>query len=379
MQNVPPTDASALSAKGLTVNTEEDQSNIYLAFNVLPTTANNASNPTSNVMVRQAIAMALDTDNILNASLGAGHYLVANQIEVPNMLYNGVPTQNKSIPSPAYAYNPTAAEQLLTQAGYPAASNGTRFQLSLVAPTGGIGAAGTGPTTEMLQLIQSRLAAVGINLHFSTLDTTDFDNAVYSAAPPKAWNMALSIISESPDPDVTAFYMVSSLDGNAGAGGFNAGGYNSTQVNQLVTQEESTVGTAARVAIFQQIDSIVYQQLPVLELYYQIEVVAWSPQFQGFQLGLGNPEHDYWGALKAQSLAAVSQVGSGSTTSATASSSTGAASTGSTATTTTSSSSTSIGLAGAAAVTLVTAAVLALVAARAGTLRRTPAAAGYRG
>jgi peptide/nickel transport system substrate-binding protein len=354
MQNVPPTDASALASKGLTVATEEDQSNIYLAFNVLPTTANNVSNPASSLQVRQAIAMALNIGSILNASMGAGHYLQANQIEVPNMLYNGVSTQNKSIPNPEYPYNPTAAGQLLTQAGYPPAANGTRFQLSLVAPAGGIGAAGTGPTTEILQLITSQLAAVGINLHVSVQDTTDFDNNVYGATPPKPWNIALSIISESPDPDVTAFYMVGSLAGNAGAGGFNAGGYNNSQINSLITQEENTVGTAQRVAIFQQIDGLIHEQLPVLELFYQIEVVAWSPQYQGFQLGLGNPEHDYWGAIKAQSLAGVSLV---SSTSSTTSSATG---TSSTSTTSSSSSSVALNLSS-AAVTLVVAAVLAAV------------------
>ena len=351
MQNVPPTDASALASKGLTVATEEDQSNIYLAFNVLPTTANNVTNPVSNLQVRQAIAMALNIGSILNASLGADHYIQANQIEVPNMLYNGVSVQNKSIPTPEYPYDPTTAAQMLTAAGYPPAANGTRFELSLIAPAGGIGAAGSGPTTEMLQLITSQLAAVGINLHVSIQDTTDYDNNVYGATPPKPWNIAMSIISESPDPDVAAFYMVSSLAGNAGAGGFNAGGYNNSQMNQLTTQEENTVGTAQRVAIFQQIDGIIHEQLPVLELFYQIEVVAWNPQYQGFELGLGNPEHDYWGALKAQSLANVSLVSSVSTST-----------TSSATTTSTSSSSSSIALnLSSAAVTLVVTAILAVV------------------
>ena len=119
----------------------------------------------------------------------------------------------------------------------------------------------------------------------------------------KSWNLALGIISESPDPDTPAFYMVSGLGGNSGAGGFDAGGFNDTNFNNLVLLEENTTGVAQRVALFQQIDSYIHQQLPVLELYYQIEVVAWTSNVNGFTLGLGNPWHDYWGALKCQSLA----------------------------------------------------------------------------
>jgi peptide/nickel transport system substrate-binding protein len=304
INGIPATDVSALGkVSGITLGTEEDQSNIYVVFNMNPSLTNGGANPVSNILVRKAIAMALNIPAILNASFGSSqYYRLANQIEVPNMYYGGQSVQNTSIPSPEYSYNVTGAEDLLNQAGYTNNSNGYRFTLNIVTPSGGIGSAGTGPTIEMLQLMTSQLAQVGITLTITADDSTTFDNAVYSAAPPKAWNLALSVISESPDADVAPFYMLSSLGGNAGAGGFNSGGFNSTYFNNLVLLEENTTNTNQRIAVVQQIDGYAHDQLPVLELYYQIEIEAWSNNVHGFTLGLGNPWHDYYGSFKCQSL-----------------------------------------------------------------------------
>jgi len=320
LESFPPTDAQAVSKfPGISLGTQEDQSNIYLIFNMSPKLSSNATNPVSNVLVRKAIAMALDLNDIVNSSLGAGHYVLANQIEVPNMLYGGQKVQNATIPKPEYPYNPTAAGTLLDQAGFTAGAGGTRFTLTLVAPSGGIGNAGTGPTVKMLQLIQSELGQVGITMQIILDDTTSYDNAVFSAAPPKAWNLALGIISESADADVGPFFMVGSLSGNAGAGGFNVGTYSNPAVNQLLLEEENTTSPALRIPIIQRIDGIVHNDLPVLELYYQVEVVAYSSNIQGFQWGLGEPGYDYWGNLKASSLAQVS-LATSSTSSASSSS-----------------------------------------------------------
>ena len=317
LESLPPTDAQAVSKfPGISLGTQEDQSNIYLIFNVSPTLANNATNPLSNVMVRRAIAMSLNLNGIVNSSLGAGHYISANQLEVPNMLYGGQKVQNTTIPNPEYPYDPTAAGTMLDQAGFPAASSGTRFTITLVAQSGGIGNAGTGPTVKMLQLIQSELDQVGITMQIIIDDTTTYDNAVFSAAPPKAWNLALGIISESPDADVAPFFMVGSLSGNAGAGGFNAGTYSNSMVNQLILEEENTTSPALRIPIIQRIDGVIHDDLPVLELYYQLETVAYNSNLQGFQWGLGEPAYDYWGNLKPSSLQQVSLVSSSTSSSA---------------------------------------------------------------
>jgi len=315
MPNVPGPDVLALTrVPTLEIGTEQDQINIYIMFNHYPKLADGSVNPVADVRVRKAIAMSLDLDNILNASL-AGYYQLANQIQVPNMYYMGKSVTNTTIPKPEYPYDPEAAGKLLDEAGYPLKPDGRRFHITLLMPSGG--RVGTASSIKMMQLIQSRLKAVGIEMELIIMETGSARARIYRAAPPKDWNMALGGISSSPDPDVNAFFMVSCLAGNCGAGGFNAGGYHNPLVDDLTVLGENTTDVDERVAIYQRISGIAHEELAVLELYYQTEVLAWNKMYKGFILGLGNPWHDYWGALKHQSLAQVYIVGEGTTTTTT--------------------------------------------------------------
>jgi len=312
MPNIPGPDVPVLSrVPHLVIGTEQDQINIYVMFNHHSKLADGSVNPVADLKVRKAIAMALDLDNILNASL-AGYFQLANQIQVPNMYYLGKTVTNTSIPKPEYPYDPDTAGKLLDEAGYPVKPDGKRFPLTFVMPSGG--RVGTASSIKMMQLIQSRLKAVGIEMDLVIMETGSARARIYRAAPPKDWHMALGGISSSPDPDVNAFFMVSSLAGNAGAGGFNAGGYDNPLVNQLTMLGANTTDVDQRVAIYQRISGIVHEDLAVLELYYQTEVLAWNKMYTGFILGLGNPWHDYWGALKHQSLAQVTIVEEATTT-----------------------------------------------------------------
>jgi peptide/nickel transport system substrate-binding protein len=304
--NVPGSDAAALSKDpSIQIGTEQDQINVYLTFNFHPKLAGGSVNPVADLKVRKAIAMSVDLNSILNASL-AGYYKEANQIQVPNMYYLGKSVTNTSIPNPEYPFDPQGAKNLLDQAGYPADAGGNRMTLTLIMASGG--RTGTASSIKMMQLIQSSLKAVGITMEVIILDSASATQRIRRAQPPKDWNMALWGISSSPDPDVNAYYMVSTLGGNGGAGGWNVGGYDNPFVDQLTVLGENTTDLDQRVAIYQRISGIAHDEVAVLELYYQTEVLAWNKMFQGFILGLGNPMHDYWGALKHQSLAQVTLV-----------------------------------------------------------------------
>ena len=64
-----------------------------------------------------------------------------------------------------YAYNPTAAKKLLADAGYP---NG--FKTNVVASTAA--------DLDLLQIVKSYFAAVGINMEIRTMDSTSWNASV---------------------------------------------------------------------------------------------------------------------------------------------------------------------------------------------------------
>jgi peptide/nickel transport system substrate-binding protein len=300
MADVPPSDARALSLyPNIQLGQEQNQVNIYLALNVYPTLADGSDNPLKDIKVRKAIAMSVDINAILNSSL-SGYYMLANQIIVPNMYYLGKSMFNATIPSPPYPFNQAEAKRLLDDAGYPVRASGGRFSLSLLMRTGRWGSAGF----VMMQLIQSSLAQVGIDVQVSILEASTFVQRVQRAPHPKDWSMALMSMSESPDADAPATHLACGL-AVCGAGRFDVGGYNNTIVNELTLLGQKTTDADKRTAIYQRISGIVYEEVGLLELYYQTELFAFSKEYQGFTPGLGNPLYDYWGAIKHQSLAQV--------------------------------------------------------------------------
>jgi len=116
--------------------------------------------PYNNIQVRQAIQMAIDLSTIASSYLGG---------TVP-----GTPTGTEAITGycwpfaqwptalqGTYLYNPTAAKQLLTAAGYP---NGFSTTLAI----------STADDSGLFQIVKSYLAAVNINVTIQVMDPTSW-------------------------------------------------------------------------------------------------------------------------------------------------------------------------------------------------------------
>lgn len=315
MMNVPGTDVNALSkVPNITIGAEQPQLFAYFVPNFRPKLTDGSVNPCADLRVRKAIAMSMNLSSILDGAFGHGYYVLANQIFVPNMYYLGKRVWNDSIPSPAYPYDPVAAGKLLDAAGYPAAANGIRMKLTFINPSAG--RLGTVGVIRMMQLIQHALRAVGIDMELVMMELASY-RARYYMDPPKDWNVALWSQSQSPDP-TNVGYNVNGASWNIGKGGWNGGGYNNPFATYLVSLGDNTTGANERVAIYQRIAGIAYQDVVNIPLYYPIEVVAWNSKWQGIVLGLGNPSYDYWGAIKYQNLVQLKIVPQTTTTTTTA-------------------------------------------------------------
>jgi peptide/nickel transport system substrate-binding protein len=130
----------------------------------LPSSSNgvdprNDAVPFKDIKVRQALQMSIDLPTIASTYYGGvadpwPSTIISNYMTGWGFPYNQWPQELKD----QYAYNPTAAKQLLASAGYP---NG--FNTNCVADNGG--------DLDLLQIVKSYFAAVGVNMTISTMDT----------------------------------------------------------------------------------------------------------------------------------------------------------------------------------------------------------------
>jgi peptide/nickel transport system substrate-binding protein len=127
---------------------------------------NDSVAPFNNLNVREALQMSLNLPQ-LNSTYYNGtcspdpSTITSNAMTGWGFPYPQWPASLQS----QYAYNPTQAKQLLAAAGY---SNG--FNTNVVADTSG--------DLELLQIIQSSFAAIGVNMSISTLNNTDWISSI---------------------------------------------------------------------------------------------------------------------------------------------------------------------------------------------------------
>lgn len=146
--------ADTLAAMGVDIKTCSVKSHSYLlCFNSLNESGND---PTGNLLVRQAICHAIDTDALVEAVWG-NYANVRNQFGVGEYFYSDTVK--------GYDYNPEKAKELLAEAGYP---NG--FDIDLKTED-------SSALKNAATIIQQYLAEVGINANITILSGADANSA----------------------------------------------------------------------------------------------------------------------------------------------------------------------------------------------------------
>jgi ABC-type transport system substrate-binding protein len=195
--------------------------------------------PFNNKLIREAVIHAINYTAALQEFHGFGLPYVG---PVPM----GLTGYASSLPQ--YGYNLALSRQLLAQAGYP---NGQGI------PTITIMAQSDSPQgPDLATIYQSDLAQIGINAKIITepyaselsfFSTTSPSNSTYP-------DLLYTIWAWYPDPWAFSNWMVSPI----GFASSNLGGYNNTEVNQLLAQADATLNQTQRGLIYQQVAQVVY-------------------------------------------------------------------------------------------------------------------------
>jgi len=219
------------------------------------------------VRVRQAIAYALDRRPMIDY-LWRGWAQPARSVLPPqSWAYNG------NVPS--YEHDPGHARKMLDAAGYPAI-NGVRFHLTMKTST-------VESTRLMVAVIQQQLREVGI-----VLDIRSFEPATFLADVTRgAFQMyGLRWVGGNQDPDIFSVFHSSRFPPN----GANRGFYSNPTVDSLIDRARREVDPKVRKEIYAQVQSILAEEVPYIDLWYLDNVLVHNKRVRDLQL---NPAGNY--------------------------------------------------------------------------------------
>jgi oligopeptide transport system substrate-binding protein len=212
--------------------------------------------PFDDVRVRQALALALDKEDIVTKITRCGE-AVANTL---------VPPGNAGyLPPQGLSYNVAAARQLLAEAGYPGGKGFPDVKL-LYAKRG----SGEQVAAEMQALWKRDLGITSISLrpqewkvYLNTQDLVDFDLDL------GAW------IGDYNDPQTFIDMFVT-------GGGNNDTNWGDPQYDQMLATSENTADPAARMKILSDMEKIlVDDQVPIIPVYFWVGMALYQPDKVG--------------------------------------------------------------------------------------------------
>ena len=220
------------------------------------------------VRVRQALAYAINREPMIR-------YLWRDQARPANSI---LPTQSWAYDGDVrtYDYDPTHARQLLDEAGYRPV-NGVRFHLTMKTST-------EEPTRLMAAVLQQQLREVGI-----ALDIRTYEFATFFADVVKGAFQLYSIrwIGGNDDPDIFEYVFDSRRTPPKGA---NRGYYSNPRVDQLIDQGRREIDQQKRRQIYAEIQRILAEEQPYINLWYLDNVLVHSRRVQNLHI---SPAGDY--------------------------------------------------------------------------------------
>ncbi|MGL5721188.1 MAG: ABC transporter substrate-binding protein [Brevinema sp.] len=225
----------------------------YLGFNI----GRPVNTVWTNMLIRQAIANVIDYQGIINSVLFGGA-TPASSIISPIVF--GATTN-----LPPRARNLDKAKGLMVEAGSPTGVKGRIFTMD-------------GPRKKIAEVIQANARDIGIDLEVVVVEwATQLDYAakgqldLYLAG----WTSVPS------DADVGMYALAHSS--SAGAGG-NYAFYSNPQIDRLLTQGRGEQNPATRIGIYAQAQEIIYNEAPIIPLFYTFNNAAIAKDLEGFVL-----------------------------------------------------------------------------------------------
>jgi len=222
----------------------------------------------SNLLVRKAIAYAINRDEIIHCLLKDTVFKADTLLSPRHWAYESEVEK--------YSYQPERAKELLDQAGYPDPDGDgplPRFRLAYKTSQNQV-------RLWIAQAIAEQLGKVGIEVEVRSLEWGTLFSDI------QAGNFQIYTLTwvgvVEPDIYYTIFHSQSIPPAGA-----NRGGYFNPELDQLLEQARRTTERKERRQIYSQVQKIISQELPYLSLWYSMDIMVCRRELAGFQLGPG--------------------------------------------------------------------------------------------
>jgi peptide/nickel transport system substrate-binding protein len=214
------------------------------------------------VRVRQAIAYAIDRDPLIYYLMRGSARPAASVLPPESWAYDPRVRQ--------YPYDPEKARQLLDSAGYPA-TNGVRFHLTMKTST-------EESSRGMAAVFQQQLREVGIALDIRSYEYATFFSDVTHG---EFQVYSLRWLGANEDPDIFEYAFDSARIIPNGA---NRQYYSNARVDALIAKASIELDQNARKKDYAEIQQILAQDLPYVDLWYFDNVMIYSKRVRGLEL-----------------------------------------------------------------------------------------------
>lgn len=224
------------------------------ALGYFPFFLNSARGPLQDKRVRQAIACAIDRQEVIDVALFGMGVETGPYVEVPSDPWDGLPCDGP---------DPDLARQLLADAGF---EDGFAIETIIISGESEI-------NINIGQVIQAQLSEIGIDLDLQLLETNVYVDRWLAAD----FDSALSENGSGPDPHYTYVRYFPS-DGVFQ----NVAGFSSPELDELLRRGQTTTDIDERIEIYQEVSRTLLDESPWVWLFRGVRVRVVSPELSGF-------------------------------------------------------------------------------------------------
>ncbi|MCL4452448.1 MAG: ABC transporter substrate-binding protein [Candidatus Thermoplasmatota archaeon] len=235
----------------------------YLAFNVNP--SGGGASSIRNLTVRQAIVDAINDTYVTKVAWDGYATPLATNFPVGDSFLDSS--------LPLHQYNVSKANSLLNASGFKYGSNGIRvtpngtpLSYTIIVPSSfpALISAGT--------VIKQELAQIGISITISSITTSTMDSIIWPG-----YNQTMDLWDWSWTPGDPTLLCV--FTGTAITTELSDSGFNNTEYNNLYSELVNANTTQQVYNISDQLQTILYDQLPYMPLYSPPNIAAYSNAF----------------------------------------------------------------------------------------------------